>query len=1232
MASESLADDEELAPIPRERSLRSKSFLGLLLTQLLGAANDNILRWLVIGVGKQYVDKSQVGWILMAGTASFVLPYLLLAAPSGYLADRFSKHRVIVSCKLAEIAIMTIAIVAIWIGSVGLLLMVVALMGAQSALFGPSKLGSIPEMLDKSKISAANGLIGLTTVISAALGTAVGNWLTTATGVMGQENLWLTATVLIGTAVAGWCASLLIARLPVANPNRTFPWNAAQQTFRDLRELFQNKALFRVALGIMFFWSLATLAQLNIDQFAAEGGSTRQTQVIPLLIALVVGVGLGSVLAGVWSSGRVELGILPLGAGGLAMTALLLYTVDGTLINESLIDPGTDWTASYFAASFLLLMLGFFGGLFDVPLAAYMQLNSPKESRGSILAASNFLTFSGVLLVALAFGVMRAPTSPGSLEQLLASNSEAALDAEFTEQVFRQIEATDDPDIDTFLAEYPEQKPLVHAVYREVVGHPLFSARQIFLLCGLMTIPVLIYILCEIPQATIRFLAWLLTHTVYKIHVHQRHNLPEEGAALLTPNHVSWIDGLLLVAVSPRPVRVIITGDLVTSWWARGLARVMGAIPICPRNPKVAQKSIETARKALNNGELVCLFPEGGVSRSGTLQRFRPSTLDLLKGTDAPIIPVYLDELWGSIFTYHGGRFFWKWPRLVSRKVSVWFGEKLPQPHDIHELRQAVQELGADAVTGRKERMMVLPRLMLRKCRKAMFRFKMADTTGAELTGGTLLMRTLILRRLLVREVLQEDERYVGILIPPTTGAAITNAAVTFAGRVAVNLNYTVTNEIMNACIHKAGIRHVLTTRKVMEKFDFDLDAEVILLDDLREKLTTVDKLSGAVHAYATPLPILERLLGMHKMTGDDELTVIFTSGSTGVPKGVVLTNHNIGSNVEAIDQVVHLNRDDTLLGVLPFFHSFGYMVTLWTVLGLDVRCVYHTNPQEARQISKLAGKWGVTVILATPTFLRLYLKRCKPEDFSKLDIVVAGAEKLSIELSNAFEKKFGVRPVEGYGSTELSPLVSVNVPASRSQTNETDCQEGTVGRPVPGVSAKTVDPDTFEDLPVGTPGMLLIKGPNVMRGYLNDEAKTAEVLKDGWYVTGDIAIVNQQGFIKITGRQSRFSKIGGEMVPHINIEEAIQNFVEGEDDEHIRAAVTAVPDPRKGERLIVVHAPLDQTPQEVCDHLKTLGLPNLWIPSPDSFLPVEQIPVLGTGKLDLKGLAGLAKEHFGTT
>ncbi len=1225
MASDSLAGDDELAAVPRERTLRSKGFQGLLFTQLLGAANDNILRWLVIGVGKNHVDKSQVGWILMAGTASFVLPYLLLAAPAGYLADRFSKQRVIVACKVAEIAIMVLAIIAILLESVALLLVVVALMGAQSALFGPAKLGSIPEMLDETRISAANGLVGLTTVISAAVGTGVGNWLATMTVEQGQTGIWLSAAVLVGTAVAGWLASMLIAPLPVANANRQFPWDAPQQTWRDLKELYAFKDIFRVALGIMFFWALAGLAQLNIDQFAAEGGTTKQTQVIPLLIALVFGVGLGSVLAGFWSGGRVELGILPLGAGGLAFTAFLLFTVEGTLV-----DPGTDWTASYVAASALLFLLGFFGGLFDVPLAAYMQHYSPKEKRGSILAASNFLTFSGVLIVAVAFGVMRAPMSDGSLEQLYELSPEASADPDFAKQLYAQMEATEDLDVDDFVEQHPERESLVRATYREVVGHPLLTARQIFLLCGVMTIPVFVYIICVIPQATLRFLAWLATHTAYKIRVHQRHNLPEEGAALLTPNHVSWIDGLLLVAISTRPIRLIITSDLVTNWWARGLARIMGAIPISRRNPKEARIAVESARQALNDGELVCIFPEGKISHSGSLHQFRSSTLDVLKGTSAPIVPVYLDELWGSIFTYRGGRFFSNRPRVWSRKVSIWFGEKIAKPHDIHELRQSVQELGADAVSGRKERTMVLPRLMLRMCRKSLFKFKMADTTGAELTGGSLLMRTLILRRLLLREVLQEDERYVGILIPPTCGAVVTNAAITLAGRVSVNLNYTVSNDIMNACIERAGIRHVLTTKKVLEKFDFDLDAEIVLLDDFKEKVTTGDKLAGATMAYATPLALLERMLGVHKMSGSDELTVIFTSGSTGIPKGVVLTNHNIGSNVEAIDQVVHLTSEDTLLGILPFFHSFGYMVTLWTVLGLDVRCVYHTNPQEARQISKLAGKYGVSVVLATPTFLRLYLKRCEPEDFTNLDIVVAGAEKLPKELCDAFETKFGVRPVEGYGATELSPLVSVNVPPSRSQTSETDLLEGSVGRPIPGVTAKTVDPDTFEDLPIGTAGMLLIKGPNVMRGYMSDESKTSEVIKDGWYVTGDIAVVDQQGFITITGRLSRFSKIGGEMVPHEKIEKAIQELVQGEDDEEVRAAVTAVPDAKKGERLIVLHTQLDHTPQEICDHLKAIGLPNIYVPSPDSFLQVDKIPVLGTGKLDLKGLAEVAKQHFG--
>lgn len=1228
MAQAPVSGSRRLAAVARDRSLLSRSFLGLLVTQLLGATNDNILRWLVIGVGKQYADASNVGWILTAGTAAFVLPYLVLAAPAGYLADRFSKRRVIVSCKAAEIGIMILAVVAILIGKVWLLLAVLGLMGAQSALFGPSKLGSIPEMLDGSRISAANGLVGLTTVIATAAGSVVGSVLADVTSPKGQNGWWLSALVLIGVAAAGWSASLLIARLPAANPSRKFPWDAAQQTVRDLKTLADSPGMLNVALGIMFFWSLGGLANLNIDQFAVEGGGSRQGQMAGLLVALVVGVGVGSVLAGVWSKGRVELGILPLGAGGLAFCALMLFTVEGELF-----EPSGDWTPSYVAACVLLLLLGVSGGVFDVPLAAYMQHYSPVKHRGSILAASNFLTFTGILLASVVFGILRLPTKDADVQSVVAHFAGDEEKVALVRRLFDDMQASKSAnqplDQSEYAREYPQHEDVVAAVYDEVTGHPLFSARQIFLLCGVLTIPVFIYIVVLIPQASIRFMAWLVTHTFYRIHLKQPENLPHEGAALLVPNHVSWLDGLLIVAVSPRPVRMIIAGGLVTAWWSRGLAKIMEAIPM-RRSHKAARRAIKTARRALNNGELVCIFPEGGISRSGQLQKFRPGMLEILKDTNAAVLPVYLDELWGSIFTFRGGRLFWKWPQLSPRRVSIWFGQKLDRPKNIHEVRDAVQELGAAAATGRKQHAMVLPRLMVRKCKKAKFRWKIADSTGQSLTGGALLMRTLILRRLLLREVFAADEKYVGILLPPSNGAVVVNAAVTLSGRVACNLNYTVSSDVMNRCIAKAGIKHVLTSRKVLEKIDIDFDAEVIVLEDFKEKVTIADKLNGAALAYAAPAGMVDRFLGLQKISGDDELTVVFTSGSTGDPKGVMLTMHNIGSNADAIDQVVHLTSDDTILGIVPFFHTLGFTVTLWTVLGLDVRCAYHFSPLEAKQVGKLARRWGATVLLATPTFYRSYLRRCDPEDFDVLEIAVAGAEKLPIPLCAAFEEKFGVRPIEGYGTTELSPLVSVNVPPSRSTGEQIDCKEGTVGRPVPGVAAKIVDPDSFADLPIDTPGMLLVTGPNVMKGYLNEPEKTAEVMHDGWYITGDIAKIDKDGFIEITGRLSRFSKIGGEMVPHLKVEDEILKCISGGNEDDVLAVVAAVPDEKKGERLIVLHKKVDLTPDKIVEHLKQAGLPNLFIPSVDSFAEVEEIPILGTGKLDLKGVGDLAWKLFG--
>jgi acyl-[acyl-carrier-protein]-phospholipid O-acyltransferase/long-chain-fatty-acid--[acyl-carrier-protein] ligase len=510
-----------------------------------------------------------------------------------------------------------------------------------------------------------------------------------------------------------------------------------------------------------------------------------------------------------------------------------------------------------------------------------------------------------------------------------------------------------------------------------------------------------------------------------------------------------------------------------------------------------------------------------------------------------------------------------------------------------------------------------------------MWHSKVADSTGAELTGAGLLMRTLILRRLLRREVLAPDEQNVGLLLPPSAGGLVANAALGIDCRVAVNLNYTMTSELINDCIAQCGIRHVLASRRLMERFNLKLNAELVYLDDFKDKATRADELAAAAMAWLMPVRWLERRLGLTKLKEDDLLTIIFTSGSTGRPKGVMLTHRNVGSNIWAVDQILRLVDEDVLLGILPIFHSFGYTTAMWTVLTLAPKGVYHYSPLEAREVGKLCRRHGATIMIATPTFLRAFLRRCEPEDFAKLDVVFTGAERLLPELAAAFEQRFGVRPVEGYGATELSPVVSANMPPSRAASSKHQgVKEGTVGMTLPGITAKVVDLETGADLGPNKSGMLLVAGPNVMKGYYARPDLTADVVHDGWYVTGDVAVIDDDGFIAITGRISRFSKLAGEMVPHIRVEEAITQTL-GLDEDDLKLVVTSVPDAKRGERLVVLYTELVQTPEQICRALAASGLPPLWIPSPDSFRRVPAIPVLGTGKLDLKKVKDVATAEF---
>jgi acyl-[acyl-carrier-protein]-phospholipid O-acyltransferase/long-chain-fatty-acid--[acyl-carrier-protein] ligase len=522
-----------------------------------------------------------------------------------------------------------------------------------------------------------------------------------------------------------------------------------------------------------------------------------------------------------------------------------------------------------------------------------------------------------------------------------------------------------------------------------------------------------------------------------------------------------------------------------------------------------------------------------------------------------------------------------------------------------------------------------LARAFVHRARSQPGRAALADSTGAALTYGETFLRALALGRVLAREL--GPGPYAGVMLPPTVPAAVANVALTLLGKAVVNLNYTANQEVIDASVDRCGLDHVLTSARVLDKFKVRPKGTPLMLEDLAKKVTALDKAWAALVAKVVPIPALGAFLpGLRGDRPEATATVIFTSGSTGDPKGVVLSHANVLANVHAVDLHLRILPEEVLLGVLPFFHSMGFTITLWTVLCLGRKAVFHFNPLDARTVGHLCREHGVTLLIGTPTFMRAYLSRCDREQFATVGRVVLGAEKLKPELARAIRETLGTEPLEGYGCTETAPVVAVNVdhdvtlPDGRAVPGN---RPGTVGMPVPGTAIRTVDPETGADLPRGAEGVVCVKGPQVMVGYLDRPEATAKVVKDGWYNTGDLGLLDADGFLTITDRMSRFSKVGGEMVPHLAVESALMEAA-GVDEQ--RVAVTAVPDPKRGERLVVVYTDLGAPPADVYKRLNAGSLPKLWIPSADDFVQVESLPVLGSGKVDLRRLRQIARERLG--
>jgi 1-acyl-sn-glycerol-3-phosphate acyltransferase len=1246
------ADAGPIAATASKRSSR-RGFWALFVTQFQNAFSDNVLKFLATFlVIKTVISDEQRDRLVPLVLALFSIPFILFSMAGGYCADRFNKRNVAVTIKLAEIGIMTIALIGLWHNVIALLMVVVFLMSTHSAFFGPTKYGLIPELLEEKELSWGNGLIGLGTFGAIITGTIAAGVLSDA---FGSNQFW-SGLILIGLAVFGTVMALNIPRGHAANPQKEFRANFLSELWAQLGVIRQDRILVMAIAGSTFIWFLSALFQPTIIFYGKDILNLDDTHSGYLQAALAIGIGLGSFAAGYVSGKKIEYGLIPLGALGLALFGALLSRAH----------------LSFAGVAANLTMLGFSGGFYTVPINALIQHRPDSKNKGGVIATSAFLSWIGIFLASGVYWVL---------------------------------------------------KGVLH-----------LTPPQIFLVGAAMTLLGAAYSIRLMPDSLLRLVLWFLTNSIYRVKVLGRDNIPEKGGALFVCNHLSQVDALLLLASTDRRIRFIMYKGIYEKPLIKPLAKIMRVIPISSElRPREMIQSLREASEAIKNGEVVCIFAEGQITRIGHMLPFRRGFEKIMKDVNAPIIPVALDGVWGSIFSFEKQRFFWKLPRRIPYPVTVNYGAPLPHTATPFEVRQAVQGLMAEAWAQRKARMTPLHRMFVRTARRHPFRFAMADAQNAKVTFGSALARTVFMARRLKRA--WAGQKMVGVLLPPSVAGACVNFAAMLMGKVPVNLNYTVSETTLASCVRQCEIKTIVTSKTFLEKLKLKLPCDTIFLEELvgvqsreqkpltptlspsdgeregirpaanggRERApsasgnslspstlrshatedgsdgervrgrglanseaverpvnaavasapTFSEKLLAFAIAWFFPIGLLEHALGREqKVDLNDLATVIFSSGSTGEPKGVMLSHYNVGSNIEQLEQVFGLDRRDCILGILPFFHSFGFTGTLCLPAALGVGVVYHANPLDPKTIGQLVNDYAITFLLATPTFLQLYLRGCSPEQFGSLRVVMTGAEKLPERLASAFEEQFGIRPLEGYGCTECAPVVAVNTHDFRSAGfRQVGAKRGKIGHPVPGVSVRVVDAETMQPMPVGQPGLLLVRGPNVMQGYLGRPDKTAEVLLDDlspglqppspqpmgrgqgeggapssskWYVTGDIAAQDEDGFLQITDRLSRFSKIGGEMVPHIKVEEQLHELAGATEQSFV---VVGVPDEKKGERLVVLHKLADGPLQACLAKLAQADLPNLWKPRPDQFFRVETFPLLGTGKLDLRKVREVATE-----
>lgn len=1117
-----------------------RSFLSLNAAQFLGALNDNLFKFFLVFSLIQIHGQDATSRINAVAGGVFVIPFLLFLAAAGVAADRFPKRRVIVIVKAMEVAVMGFGVWAFSTGADVILYAVLFFMALQSAFFGPSKYGVVPELVGSARLSRANGFLSAWTYLAIILGTALAPWL----GTQFDDRYHHAAFVCVAFSLIGLCVALTLPPTEAARPHARFSFWFPRDIIRTLKYVSRDGFLMLALLASAYFLLIGAFLQLNIMPYGIQALGLDEKESTYLFLLCAMGIGAGSVLAGRLSGRNVEFGLVPIGAFGLMASTLALWRAP----------------SSVGAVAVFMALTGVSAGIFIVPLNAFIQFRTPRERLGEVLAASSFMSWIGVLLASI------------------------------------------------FLY-----------LFSEVWG---LEARTGFLIVGTLTLGLTVITFKVLPDFFLRFVAAAVTRTFYRLRVRGLENVPAQGPALLVCNHIGWSDAAIMVATMPRRIKFLMNRQVYEGMgrfrWVFDLA---GVIPIAKGDGRSQiEDSLKAARDKLDEGYIVCIFAEGMLSRTGMMQKFKTGYARILKGTDHPLIPVYLGGLWGSVFSYyHSDRILSRFPSRLPYPVTVIFGEPMSPDTDRMVVRERVQELSVEYFADRRDTCRPLGELALRSARKHWTARGLSDTTGQSRTFGEIAVGGVALSRVFRRAL--DDTPCVGLALPASVGGVLANLGLTLAGKVPVNLNLSAGPDAIAAMTDRARLRTVITVGRLRAVFDDMPGVTVLLVEDLLKQLTGMDKAIGYVAARIAPAS----WAGCPRdWSAEDVATVLFSSGSTGQPKGVQLTHYNLVSNIESVTQVLRLHDADHICGSLPFFHAFGFTCTLWLPLILGVTVTYHPNPLEIGKVADLIKRAQCTLMITTPTMLGRFIKKAEPGDLASLRHCLVGAEPLPARVVDAFTAKFGHIPYEGYGATELSPMAIINIPDAEVDNKvQIGHKPGTVGHPVPGVAVKIVDPDTGERRKYGEPGLLLIKGPNVMRGYLDDDEATANAIRDGWYVTGDIAAMDMDGFVTITDRLARFSKLGGEMVPHRAVEDALHAAV---DAEGTAFAVAGVPDESKGERLVVLYAKDAVSLDTLRAALAEIDLPNLWKPKPGAFYPVDEIPVMKTGKLDLGAIRELAR------